>query len=104
MIALTEVLTLVFSSGEKAAAAKIIFSGNYGFLFIWVYIIIGLAIPLLVLVKKQEAEKSWYASACCGSGFSRNPGYALCYCDGRTGFAAELITQFIMKGKKQCQT
>ncbi len=56
VMALTEVLTLVWSSGEKAAAAKIMFSGGYGFLFIWVYLIVGLVVPLVVLVKKQQSR------------------------------------------------
>ena len=56
ILALTEVLTLVWSSGEKAAVAEVIFSGNYGFLFIWVYLIIGLAIPLLILIKKRQSR------------------------------------------------
>lgn len=56
VLALTEVLTLLFSSGEKAAVAKIIFSGNYGFLFIWVYIIAGLALPLVVLMRQRTSR------------------------------------------------
>ena len=56
VLALTEVVTLFFSSGEKAAAAKVIFSGNYGFLFIWVYIIAGLALPLVVLMRQRTSR------------------------------------------------
>ena len=56
VIALSEMITLVWSSGEKAAMAKIIFSGNYGFLFIWVYLIIGLVVPLVVLASKRQSR------------------------------------------------
>ncbi len=56
VLALAEVLTLVWSSGEKAAAAEIVFSGSYGFLFIWVYLIIGLIVPLLVLAKQRTSR------------------------------------------------
>ncbi len=56
VLALTEVLTLVWSSGEKAAAAEIIFSGNYGFLFIWVYLIIGLVVPLVFLTRQRKSR------------------------------------------------
>jgi formate-dependent nitrite reductase membrane component NrfD len=53
VLALPEVLTLAWSSGEKAAAAEVILSGNYGFLFIWVYIIAGLLLPLVVLTRHR---------------------------------------------------
>ncbi|MFQ6034414.1 MAG: NrfD/PsrC family molybdoenzyme membrane anchor subunit [Sedimentisphaerales bacterium] len=53
VLALTEVLTLAVSSGEKAEIANVILSGGYGFLFIVVYIIAGLALPLFVLVQRQ---------------------------------------------------
>ncbi len=56
VLALTEVLTALFSSGEKAITAKIIFSGNYGFLFIWVYIVAGLALPLVVLMRQRTSR------------------------------------------------
>ncbi len=56
VLALAEVLTLVWSSGEKAAVAEIVFSGSYGFLFIWVYIIVGLVIPLLVLARQRTSR------------------------------------------------
>jgi formate-dependent nitrite reductase membrane component NrfD len=52
-MALTEALTLAWSSGEKAAAAEVILSGNYGFLFIWVYIVAGLLLPLVVLTRHR---------------------------------------------------
>ncbi len=63
VLALAEVVTLHFSSGEKAAAAKIIFSGNYGFLFIWVYLIMGLVVPLLVLVRPRTSRGIQVAAA-----------------------------------------
>jgi len=56
VLALAEVVTLYFSSGEKAAAAEIIFSGNFGFLFIWVYIVAGLALPLVVLMRQRTSR------------------------------------------------
>jgi formate-dependent nitrite reductase membrane component NrfD len=56
VLALAEVLTLAWSSGEKAAAAEAILSGSYGFLFIGVYLIAGLALPLLVLARQRSSR------------------------------------------------
>jgi formate-dependent nitrite reductase membrane component NrfD len=56
VLALTEVLTLVWSSGEKAATAEIILSGGYGFLFIGVYLIAGLVLPLMVLARQRTSR------------------------------------------------
>ncbi len=56
VLALTEVLTLVWSSGEKAAVAEVILSGGYGFLFIGVYLIAGLVLPLMVLARQQTSR------------------------------------------------
>ena len=56
ILALTEVVTLMWSSGEKAAAADVILSGGYGFLFIWVYLIAGLVLPLVVLTRRRTSR------------------------------------------------
>ncbi len=56
VLALTEVLTLVWSSGEKAAVAEVVLSGGYGFLFIGVYLIAGLVLPLMVLARQQTSR------------------------------------------------
>ncbi len=56
VLALAEILTLSWSGGEKAAAANIILSGGYGFLFIGVYLIFGLVLPLLVLVRQRAGR------------------------------------------------
>jgi formate-dependent nitrite reductase membrane component NrfD len=56
ILALTEILTLVWASGEKAAAGQVILSGSYGFLFIWVYVVAGLVLPLIVLARRQPSR------------------------------------------------
>ena len=53
VLALTEVLTLVWSSGAKAEAGEVILSGGLGVLFIGVYVIAGLALPLLLLARSR---------------------------------------------------
>jgi formate-dependent nitrite reductase membrane component NrfD len=58
VLALAEVLTLAWSGGEKAAAADVILSGGYGFLFIVVYLIIGLALPLAALARQRVSRGS----------------------------------------------
>lgn len=62
VLALTEILTLLWSSGEKAAAGDIILSGQFGLLFIGVYLIAGLAVPLTCLVR-QRTNRSIQAFA-----------------------------------------
>ena len=62
VLALAEILTITWSSGEKADAAQVILSGGYGFLFIGVYLIFGLVLPLLVLLR-QRAGRSVQAAA-----------------------------------------
>ncbi len=52
ILALTELGTLLWSGGAKAEAASVITSGGYGFLFIGVYVILGLGIPLAVLTRR----------------------------------------------------
>lgn len=56
VLALTEVLTFVLSGGGKAEAAEVVFSGAYGFLFVGVYLIIGLALPLVALVRPRSGR------------------------------------------------
>ncbi len=63
VLALTEVLTLVWSSGEKAAAGEAILSGNYGFLFIWVYLIAGLVVPLFALARQRASRAAQVLAA-----------------------------------------
>jgi formate-dependent nitrite reductase membrane component NrfD len=63
VLALTEVLTLARSSGEKAAAAEVILSGGYGFLFVGVYLIVGLIVPLVVLTRQQKNRNVQVAAA-----------------------------------------
>ncbi len=52
VLALTELLTLAWSGGAKAEAGRVILSGGYGFLFIVVYLILGLALPLVALSRR----------------------------------------------------
>ncbi len=56
VLALTELLTLLWSSGGKAEAANVILSGGYGVLFIGIYLILGLVIPLAVLARQRPAR------------------------------------------------
>lgn len=63
LLALTELVTLAWAVGEKAAAAGIILSGNYGFLFIAVYLVLGLVLPLAVLVRRQTGRVAQVAAA-----------------------------------------
>jgi formate-dependent nitrite reductase membrane component NrfD len=56
ILGLTEILTLSWSAGEKAAAGDVITSGGYGFLFIGVYLILGLALPLAVLIRQRPSR------------------------------------------------
>jgi formate-dependent nitrite reductase membrane component NrfD len=53
----------VWSSGEKAAVAEVVLSGGYGFLFIWVYLIAGLVLPLIVLMRRQTNRGVQVAAA-----------------------------------------
>ncbi len=63
VLALTEVLTLVWSHGAKAEVGKVVLSGNYGFLFIAVYLVLGLALPLAVLVGPRSGRRARAVSA-----------------------------------------
>lgn len=56
VLGLTEVLTLVWSEGGKAEAAAVILSGGYGFLFIGVYLILGLVLPLAALARQRPSR------------------------------------------------
>ncbi len=53
VLALTEILTFAWSSGAKAEAAEVILSGRLGFMFIGVYLIAGLILPLAVLTRQR---------------------------------------------------
>jgi formate-dependent nitrite reductase membrane component NrfD len=53
ILALTELLTSAWSGGEKAEAAHVILAGSYGFLFIGVYLVLGLVLPLAALARKR---------------------------------------------------
>lgn len=63
ILGLTEILTLSWSAGEKAAAGDVITSGGYGFLFIGVYLILGLALPLAVLIRQRPSRAVQVAAA-----------------------------------------
>ena len=63
VLALTELLTLSWSAGGKAEAADVILSGGYGFLFIGVYLILGLVLPLAVLARRQPGRVVQVAAA-----------------------------------------
>lgn len=63
VLALTELLTLSWSSGGKAEAADVILSGGYGFLFIGVYLILGLVLPLAALARRQPGRVVQVAAA-----------------------------------------
>ncbi len=63
VLALTELLTLAWSVGEKAEAARVILSGGYGVLFIGVYLILGLALPLAVLARPRPGRAFQVAAA-----------------------------------------
>ena len=56
VLALTELMTLLWSGGDKAEAANVILSGGYGVLFIGIYLILGLVIPLAVLARQRPAR------------------------------------------------
>ena len=56
VLALTELLTLAWAGGAKAEAGRVILSGGYGFLFIGVYLVVGLALPLAVLTRRQAGR------------------------------------------------
>ncbi len=63
VLGLTELATLMWSSGAKAEAADVILSGGYGFLFIGVYLILGLALPLMVLTRHRPRRVVQVAAA-----------------------------------------
>ena len=63
VLGLAEVLTLVWSSGEKAAIRDVVLSGGYGFLFIGVYLVAGLALPLVVLARQHVGRSVQIAAA-----------------------------------------
>ncbi len=63
VLALTELLTLLWSEGGKAEAASVVLSGGYGFLFIGLYLILGLALPLAVLARRQPGRFAQVAAA-----------------------------------------
>ncbi|HDZ20875.1 hypothetical protein LCGC14_0015230 [marine sediment metagenome] len=56
VLALTEILTLVWSHGAKGEAADVILSGGFGFMFIGLYLILGLVLPLLLLMRRQAGR------------------------------------------------
>lgn len=56
VLALTEVVTFALSGGEKAEAANVLLSGNYGLLFVGLYLILGLVLPLAALLRQRESQ------------------------------------------------
>ena len=62
VLALTEIVSLAFAGGAKAEAGNVILSGGSGVLFIGIYLILGLAIPLGILIW-QRASRSVQVSA-----------------------------------------
>ncbi len=63
VLALIELLALAWSAGGKAEAAHAILSGGLGFLFIGVYLILGLALPLVALARRQSGRSAEVAAA-----------------------------------------
>jgi formate-dependent nitrite reductase membrane component NrfD len=63
VLALTELLTLAWGAGEKAELAKLVTSGTEGFLFIGVYLVLGLVVPLAVLSRQRSARTAQIAAA-----------------------------------------
>ena len=63
LLALTEILTIAWSSGEKAAAGNVMLTGGFGFLFLAVYLVLGLALPLVFLTRRQSGRGAQVAAA-----------------------------------------
>ncbi len=55
VLALTELLTLALGGVEKAEVAGVILSGGFGFLFIGVYLVLGLVLPRPVVILLRVA-------------------------------------------------
>ncbi len=55
ILALTEILTLSWGAG-KTEIANVVLFGTYGLLFIGVYVILGLVLPLLALARRQPGR------------------------------------------------
>lgn len=62
VLALTEIVTLAWAGGAKAEAGNVILSGGYGVLFIGLYLVLGLAAPLAILIW-QRTRRSVQISA-----------------------------------------
>ena len=63
VLALTEILTITWSSGAKAAAGNVVLSGGFGFLFLAVYLVLGLALPLVFLARRQSGRAAQVLAA-----------------------------------------
>ena len=63
VLALTELLSLAWATGGKAEAARVILSGGLGALFIWVYLVLGLVIPLVALARARSGRLAQVAAA-----------------------------------------
>ncbi len=63
ILALTELVTLLWSHGGKGEVADVVLSGGFGFMFIGLYLILGLAFPLVLLVRKQTSRAIQAAAA-----------------------------------------
>ena len=53
LLALLEIIALLLGGGEKLEVLGMIVTGRYGLLFVGVYIILGLVVPLLLLARSN---------------------------------------------------